>query len=313
MSDINSANEELLADIFGEDVDAIFAYSNGFDSEDESLAEDSDDATASFDADDILWMSTTDNTEDEDDTYVGDHGDDDLFAGSGDDTVSGGFGDDDIFGEAGNDALYGGTGNDELFGGTGDDFLRGDGGTNTLNGGDGLDTAVYLSAYDADFVTAIEPGVFTVETTESFDTLVNVERVQYADTNLALDIDGNAGDVAKIIGAVFGAEKLEDAALVGLGIKFMDNGVDYKTLMSAALSAVGATTNEDAVYTLYTNIVGEDPSQEVANWYVSQLDAGRLTVGELAAFAGDSAANLANIDFVGLETSGLVYTEFEAA
>ena len=48
------------------------------------------------------------------------------------------------------------------------------------------------------------------------DTLVNVERIQFSDTSLALDISGNAGQAAKILGAVFGPASVKDSDPVGI-------------------------------------------------------------------------------------------------
>ena len=60
------------------------------------------------------------------------------------------------------------------------------------------------------------------------DDLKNIERVEFADAKLALDIDGNAGTTAKILGAFLGASGIQRADLVGVGLDLLDSGTTYE-------------------------------------------------------------------------------------
>ena len=131
--------------------------------------------------------------------------------------------------------------------------------------------------------------------------------IQFSDLRLALDLDGNAGTVAKVIGAVFGSDAVANRDYVRIGLDLVDEGMDYETLMEYALSAAGATTNESVVETLYSNVVGTPPSQQEINEFTGLLDSGAHTFGSLGVFAADLDLNLSNIDFVGLSYSGLEY------
>jgi Ca2+-binding RTX toxin-like protein len=218
------------------------------------------------------------------------------------------------------DVIFSGAGHDELLGGAGDDFL---------GGGAGRDIALCSGAradYQVNLVTYYSATVIdnnTADRNEGIDTTMFVERLRFRDMSLALDIDdisfvpewrGNAGKVAKVIGTVFGADKVDDMTLVGLGLYHMDRLNDYQALMQLALQAkLGANaTDRQFVDLLYTNIVGVAPSNATAQQYLDMLNSGSHTRASLGVLAADSAANAANIDLVGLRVSGLPYLEYSA-
>jgi hypothetical protein len=94
-------------------------------------------------------------------------------------TIEGGNGKGDLQGTAGADTLRGDNGKDTLFGDLGDDIL---------NGGNGVDTALFSGNRSQYVVTVTESG-YIVTGLEGTDTLIDIERIQFADTNLALDVN----------------------------------------------------------------------------------------------------------------------------
>ena len=104
------------------------------------------------------------------------------------------------------------------------DTLTGLGGNDNLDGGAGVDTAVYTSARSNYTVTRTATGFTVLDKTgaEGTDTLVNMERLKFSDTKVALDIGGNAGSTAKILGAVFGRASLTNKDYVGIGLGLLD-------------------------------------------------------------------------------------------
>ena len=109
---------------------------------------------------------------------------------------------------------------------------------------------------------------------DGVDPLTNVERLQFADSKLALDIKGNAGTTAKILGAGFGSASLTNKVYVGIGLELLDAGTRYTDLMSVALSAkLGAGfSNADEVSLLWTNLFGIPPTIAEAAPFVAMLD-----------------------------------------
>lgn len=174
-----------------------------------------------------------------------------------------------------------------------------------------IDTAV-VSGARADYELTAAAGTFSVraKTDTSAENLLNVERLQFADAHVALDVAGNAGEVAKVLGAVFGAESVATKPqYVGIGLSYADGGMSYTDLAALALRVVGAVTPEQIVDRLFTNLAGVAPSAQQAAPFLAMLSDG-MAAGSLAVLAADHALNLANIDFVGLAESGISYVPY---
>jgi len=109
--------------------------------------------------------------------------------------ATGGSGADTLTGNAANNRLVGGAGNDTLDGGLGNDTLEGDAGNDTLIGGSGLDTAVYVNPRANYKVEKTTTGWRVTDTLSSdgTDTLQSIERLSFANRQVALDLDGHAG------------------------------------------------------------------------------------------------------------------------
>lgn len=119
---------------------------------------------------------------------------DKLFGTDGENTING---------DAGNDVIEGLAGNDVIIGGSGDD---------QINGGKGIDTAQFNGS-QGNYLTASTQGAFTVSdkrsNSDGLDTLITTERIKFTDKNVAIDLDGNAGITAKVIGAVLGKDTVK--------------------------------------------------------------------------------------------------------
>ena len=57
--------------------------------------------------------------------------------------------------------------------------------------------------------------------------------------------NGNAGTVAKLLGAVFGQSSISNKAYVGIGLKYLYEGMSYVGLAALALQAAGKSTPKD--------------------------------------------------------------------
>ena len=211
---------------------------------------------------------------------IGSNFDDRLYGNEAGNKIEGGIGNDSIEGWDGDDTLIGGEGNDTFVGGSGNDVI---------NGGAGIDTVKLNRVLDGS------------------DKLTDVERIQYTDSNLALDLDGNAGKTAKIIGAVLGKAALKNPAYVGIGLNYLDKGMSYSDLGILALNAVGATTNDAIVSTLWFNVIGFPASTSDKAPYIKMLSDG-MKPGDLVVLAADTTFNSLNINLVGLSQIGIEYT-----
>ncbi|MBI5277397.1 MAG: VCBS repeat-containing protein [Burkholderiales bacterium] len=197
-------------------------------------------------------------------------------------------------------------------GGAGRDRLRGDDTANTLTGNGDIDTAVYFGQRDDFTVAGGGQGTFTVARdgiAADVDTLVTVERIEFRDKSVALDIEGHAGQVAKILGAVFGPEAVDNEVYAGIGLDLLDGGMSFEALLGLALGvAVGTHASHAAVVNLlYTNVVGVAPGAGELAAFTDLLDAGIFTQTSLAVLAANHDLNVGSIDLAGLAQTGLEY------
>jgi len=132
-------------------------------------------------------------------------------------------------------------------------------------------------------------------------------RVQLGSRHVALDVDGSAGNTAKVLGAILGKENAKNKAFIGIGLDLLDKGTTYDELAGLALKAVGATTNDQIVTTLWTNVVGSAPSETDKAPLIQMLKDG-MSPGVLARLAADTALNKTNINLVGLAETGIEFT-----
>jgi Ca2+-binding RTX toxin-like protein len=189
------------------------------------------------------------------------------------------------------------------------------GGNDQIDGGAGTDTALFFDSKSHYAITTLA-GITHVKAVSgavspyaySEAVLVNVERLQFTDKSLALDITGNAGTTAKILGVVFGEASVSNTQYVGIGLSLLDSGVSYSDLMQFALTAAGATTNARVVNLLWTNLFHSAPTAAEASPYVAMLDDGSLSVGALGVIAADLAENTNNINLTGLQQTGIEYS-----
>ncbi|MGZ5052510.1 MAG: NF038122 family metalloprotease [Methylobacter sp.] len=183
-------------------------------------------------------------------------------------------------------------------------------GGSAYTGGTGINTVVYSDNSSNYTVAETAANNATVSDRSGHtDTLTNIQRLQFVNNNLALDIDGNAGFTAKVIGATFGADKVANQTYEGIGIRDLDGGMNQTDLVQLAINAaLGAGAGNSAVVNLlYTHIVGVAPAAADLAYYTNLLDSGIYTQAGLAIFAADCAQNINNIDLVGLAHSGIQY------
>ncbi len=187
---------------------------------------------------------------------------------------------------------------------------------NQIQAGGGRDTVSWDQPHGQYRISATATGWMVQDTQGqgSVDQLQGVERLAFSDRTIALDLDGHAGTVAKVLGAVFGAASVRNLDFVGIGLHFMDDaGYSAESLMQLALQArLGSqASHAQVVDLLYTQVMQEPPTPEVRQGFVDWLDSGQKTVASLGVMAAETVFNRANIDLVGLARTGLAYVPFE--
>ena len=195
------------------------------------------------------------------------------------------------------------------------DTIKGAPGTDFFDGGLGLDTVVYSGPQERYTINKSGNRYVVSEPTGSDDTdyLVNIERLQFANGKVALDVEnGNAGEAAKLIGALLGPTYVKDKALAGIVINLLDQKYTSDTIANLGLatpmylSMAGSSSNTDFVKQVFTNVVGRPPTPSESSTYVNMLEAG-TSQSALALMAAHTDLNAARINLVGLVQHGLEF------
>ena len=234
-------------------------------------------------------------------------------------------------------------GADQMLGGTSKDTFTGNTGNDYIDGGSGIDTAIYrgpksqyligstitidrtdplaLNRVQARTVTdtsGLLPGQAARDDT---DILVNVERLQFADTKVALDLAPTqaAGQAALLLGAVLPGQSAFDGtqkALIGLGISLFEQNLTMAQLSAALLrlpiwdnltGVTGATTENIASY-LVNNVYGNAKTPLLTTTAINVMtNESGASIGNYLATLAASTANQINIDLVGKQATGLEY------
>ncbi|MBP80293.1 MAG: hypothetical protein CL926_13615 [Deltaproteobacteria bacterium] len=201
----------------------------------------------------------------------------------------------------------------------GDDLLVGFGdgasitpleGNDKVVGAAGLDIVIFKQSKDESIVQIGDNGSFkSVEFGSEINTLTSVERIEFSDKGLALDLNGNAGTTAKILGAFFGASGAERADLVKAGLNLLDGGTTYEGFLQAALDAVFGPNPSGAelVNHFYSTLTGQVAPQSLIEQYGSLIDNGSISPLALGMQVAEHELNIQNIDLIGLAATGIEY------
>ena len=219
------------------------------------------------------------------------------------------------------DQLYGTTGANTLNGGAGNDVLHGLGGGDTLIGGAGHDTAVFgatrasytLARQGSDYGLNGKAG--TAAAGDGQNLLSGIERLQFADGHVALDLSGggNAELVTRLIGSIYGSSFVGNADYCGIGLWALDSGTyTFTRLIETVLGGkFGPRPDNGAVVDLlFQNIVGQLPPAADRATFVGGLERGEYTQAQLVDYAARLDATGTKIGLTGLQDSGLAYIAF---
>ena len=205
------------------------------------------------------------------------------------------------------------TGNEYLKGYGGNDTLVGGAGNDTLDGGAGTDTASFNGPSSNFTITKAFSGYTVTDKTGALgtDTLLNVERVQFTDKTVALDISGNAGQAYRVYQAAF--NRTPDNAGLKYWINAMDNGATLQQVATAFLSSqefqslYGAnSTAEQYVSKLYSNALHRSLDTDGYNYWVGNMNKGTVSKADALVYFSESGENQAQV--IGVIQNGIDLT-----
>jgi Ca2+-binding RTX toxin-like protein len=191
------------------------------------------------------------------------------------------------------------------------DTIKGQPGTDFFDGGLGIDTVVYSGPQERYSITKSGNRYVVSEPTGSDDTdyLSNIERIQFSNGKVALDLGGNAGQAARLIGALLGPSFIKDKALAGVVIGLIDQDYSIESIANLGLNTsfyltlAGSTKNEDFVNHVFRNVVGRPPEANEQKTYVDMLYAG-TSQAALAVMAAGTEFTASQIGLTGLTSHG---------
>lgn len=186
-------------------------------------------------------------------------------------------------------------------------------GSAAVDGKEGRDTAVYSGVSD-NFV--IQRGVYGVAVFDKTgqggtDNLINVERIKFNDTMVALDINGNAGQIYRLYQAAY--DRVPDQSGLKYWIDAMDTGnytlneiANFFINQNETITLYGANpSNTDFVYKLYNHVLHRDPDAEGAQWWIERMDTNVVDRAQTLAFFSEGFENQALV--IGSINNGIEY------
>ena len=191
------------------------------------------------------------------------------------------------------------------------DTIKGQPGTDFFDGGLGIDTVVYNGPQERYNITKSGNRYVVSEPTGSDDTdyLSNIERIQFSNGKVALDLGGNAGQAARLIGALLGPSFIKDKALAGVVLGLIDQDYSIESIANLGLNTsfylalAGSTKHEDFVNHVFRNVVGRPPEANEQKTYVDMLNAG-TSQAALAVMAAGTEFTASQIGLTGLTSHG---------
>ena len=213
-----------------------------------------------------------------------------------------------VYGTSGDDYFAGKSGKDDFDGGDGNDTFSGNGGGDVIQGGGGIDLVTYIEPFEG-FVISKSSEQISVSSGAYTDVLSGIERLQFSDTHIALDLDGHAGETIKLLDSLLGGDMAVDKTYLGIGLSLLDGGMDYKDLMELGLEVVLGPnpTGTSVVRIMYENLVGLEPENSILEKYGEMIDSGTLDPIEIADVFAGLGLNSSNVDLVGLATTGVEF------
>ena len=158
-------------------------------------------------------------------------------------------------------------------------------------GGEGIDTVVFSGARASYTVSKSTTGWSISSPTSGFDTTQGVERLQFANEILALDIDGNAGQAYRVYQAAF--DRTPDNNGLKYWIGRMDSGTSQDRVAAEFVGSLEfknmygfSPTNADFLTKIYGNVLHRQPDQGGYDWWLNQMNIGAYDkAGVLASFS----------------------------
>lgn len=200
-------------------------------------------------------------------------------------------------------------------GSDGANLIKAMAGNQRIDGLGGIDTIEYGSYKSLFDITRTATGTTVVDRfgAGGTDTLVNVERLKFADVSVALDIEGTAGQAYRLYRAAF--DRAPDKEGVGYWIKMMDAGVTLEQVAAGFAgsdefkSLYGANASDaQFVGLLYNNVLHRSAEGAGYDYWMKALTELHTPREQVLAFFSESAENQAQV--IGAIQNGIEFMPY---
>ena len=207
---------------------------------------------------------------------------------------------------------------DHIRGYGGNDTLYGGGGNDTLDGGEGVDTAIYSGNRSNFALTKVLTGFTVIDNTgnSGTDRLESIERIQFSDKKLALDLSPtqHGGQALEFIGLMAPA-LVKTPSVVGLILSLFDQGKSLFDVCQLALdvglvnSTAGSSSNAALAAMAYKNLIGSNADASTVDMLVGYMDgrSANYSQADFMTFVAGLEVNQTHIGLVGLQQTGIGY------
>ncbi|HWJ93610.1 MAG TPA: DUF4214 domain-containing protein, partial [Telluria sp.] len=182
-------------------------------------------------------------------------------------------------------------------------------GENAFDGMGGLDVAQYAGARAGFTVRKEVFGYSVTDKAGERDTLVNIERVQFGDKWLALDVNGVAGQVYRIYQAAF--DRVPDAGGFAYWLNAMDKGYTLNQVANFFMGNkefidmyMSDPSGANFINQLYAHVLHRAPDAAGQKWWIDNIHA--ASRAEVLAMFTESPENQAQV--IGVIQNGIEYT-----
>ena len=200
--------------------------------------------------------------------------------------------------------LIGSGGNDTMRGSDSADSFKGKAGNDAINGGKGIDTAIYEGNRKDYKISKVDGNIDIIDSRlngEGKDTLAQIERLQFADSSVNLNIAANAASIKpqdlQLLEELYVAffNRVPDADgldywithfKAGLSINQIADSFYAAAILFTSLTHYSADmSNDDFVRIIYKNVLGRygdtAPPAEDVNYWSNSLQNGTTSKGSL--------------------------------